>query len=380
MVSGSHPNNPLIVKAKPSKKEREGITFKDMEQHVKQMEQTMADLKAKQVQWEKLFKGRQEDFDTKRESKKGDLERRLKEFDTLVSKLKERDGILSNAATEFIGKYTHEIDTDVSSMNELIGAYNSVRLARQAARQQIHSYRTVFFKVFQNEFMNRDRYQQLIDLAKEIQQLAAGMAPTVRESHPLMLTRNKHWETMAAAEVIPGIGLYDYDKCYSEITRGKKALDHYENTVLAEDAKNTKAVADMVDKLRLFKVKQFDNVHLRMRKKKLNASISKAKADQKKIDLKLVMMDFELHDLKSDSREMIDLKSDKLRALADKQQAEKELWSASEDFLKADEKLRKKRIRLQKLQVESAGLKLMLPTEVSGDYTQTSQRDIDFTK
>merc|ERR1711939_200617 len=120
------------------------------------------------------------------------------------------------------------------------------------------------------------------------------MAPYVKESQPLVLNRNKHWEHMATQEVIPAIGLYDYDKCYSEIARGDKALTHYQSTVLAEDAKNTKSVADMVDKLRMFKIKQFDNVHQRMTKKRLNAAISKAIADQKKIDLQLVMMDFEL--------------------------------------------------------------------------------------
>merc|ERR1712146_350011 len=99
--------------------------------------------------------------------------------------------------------------------------------------------------------------------------------------------------------------------------------------VLSEDAKNTKAVEDMRDKLRKFKVKQFDNVHLRMQKKQLNAKISKATATQKKIDLQLVMMDFELHDLNSESREMLAVKGDKLKALADKQQADQAFLEAS---------------------------------------------------
>jgi len=355
IVSGEHPNNPLIIKGQKSN------MFKNMEGDMASMESSLVDFQAKQAKWEILFNDRQADFDKKRVKKKATLESRLKEFDELIKKLKERDGILSNASTDFLGGYKDTIDKDVKSMNELVDAYNAVRVARQTSRRQIHSHRTVFFKVFHDQFMNRDRYQQLLDLAKQIQQLSSQMAPTVRESQPLVLNRNKHWEQMAAAEVIPDIGLYDYDKCYSEISRGDKALTHYKNTVGAEDQKNTKSVEDMADKLRDFKVKQFDNVHLRMQKKQLNAKISKATATQKKIDLQLVMMSFELHDLNSDSREMLTVKGDQLNALAAKQQADQAFLDASNEFVEKSEELRRKRVKLQELQIELARIKLALP-------------------
>ena len=355
IVSGEHPNNPLIIKGQKSS------MFKKMEGDMSTMESSLVDLQAKQAKWEILFNDRKKDFKKKRKKKKGQLEEKLLKFDELIEDLKERDGILSTASTDFLDGYKNTIDKDVKSMNQLIDAYNSVRVARQTSRRQIHAYRTVFFKVFHDQFMDRDRYQQLLDLTKEIQQLSAQMAPTVRESQPLVLNRNKHWEQMAAAEVIPDIGLYDYDKAYSEISRGDKALTHYKNTVGAEDQKNTKSVEDMADKLRDFKVKQFDNVHLRMQKKQLNAKISKAMATQKKIDLQLVMMDFELHDLNSDSREMLHVKGDQVKALADKQLADQAFLEASTEFIEKSEELRRKRVKLQELQIELARIKLALP-------------------
>merc|ERR1712196_296298 len=135
----------------------------------------------------------------------------------------------------------------------------------------------------------------------------------------------------------------------------------YKNTVEAEDEKNTKSVEDMRDKLRDLKVKQFDNVHLRMQKKQLNAKISKATATQKKIDLQLVMMNFELHDLNSDSREMVNVRDDQLKALAAKQQADQAFLDASNEFVAKSEELRRKRVKLQELQIELARIKLALP-------------------
>merc|ERR1719326_1216337 len=136
---------------------------------------------------------------------------------------------------------------------------------------------------------------------------------------------------MAKAEVIPHVDLYDYADAYKEVKRGSRALEHYHNTVNAEDQKNTKSVADMVKKLRTFKFKQFDNVHLRMRKKHLNKDIAKAIAKQKKTDLQLVLMEFELNDLKSDSREMQEMKMDKSDQERERDRANADLTKANRE-------------------------------------------------
>jgi len=371
LVTGEHPKNPLIVRG-----QGEYSFFKLMEGDAAGMEDTLAELEDKQKEWENQFQEREKAFINKRKKKKKALEKRLDGLKKLVGKLKERDGILSDATQNFIIDYQKTIDDDKKAMNDMIDAYNAVRTNRKIYRNEIQTLRTNFFQVFHGEFMNKERYQELLDLVTSIQTMAESMEAMVKDSKPLVLNRNQHWERMAAAEVIPAIGLYDYDACNSEVDRGRKRLEVYNDTVGSANKNSTESVENIVGKLKQFKRQQFDNVHLRMRKRQLDASISKATADQKKVDLKSVLMDFELHALNGDSLAMKDLKDDKDRAVLDKEQAQREFVEASDLFLKTDRELRQKLIRLQKLQIELAGLRLMLPN-IDQNY-QPNHKDSGF--
>lgn len=371
LVSGEHPKNPLIVRG-----QGEYNFFKHLEGDVAGMEDTLAELEAKQQMWETQFEERELAFYKKRKKNKKALEKKLKGLKKLVADLKERDDILSSASEKFINEYQKTIDDDTKAMSDMINAYNAVRANRQLYRTQAHTLRTNFFKVFHGEFMNKERYQELYDLVTSIQTLAQSMEAMVKDSKPLVNNRYQEWERMASAEVIPAIGLYDYADCNAEIDRGRERLGVYNDTVGAANKGSTESVEKIMGKLKHFKRQQFDNVHLRMQKRELDGSIAKAEADQKKVDLQLVLMDFELHELSHDSLTMKGLRDDKARAVLDREQAQKEWLEAGEKLVATDKELRRKLIQLQKLQIELAGVRLMLP-DVDQNY-QPNHTDSKF--